>query len=849
MVEQPTSSAFKSSPTKSFKSVTSKSGFQQAREQLGLDTGPSGAYTSYTTSSDRLPTSSAFIGGSGGGGSQSSKIRTTRVSPEEVRRRELEKVKTQLESKRNELKSSANELRTKSDALTKIQNALNRGSFIKPEWIKQAGLKSAFVNQAIVSKRRNELSNEISDFKKRESSFNKNAEIVQIEESNLQTAGLPESKVSKTKVASSINVGVFKSSETKASNVKTTFKEPEKPKYGLLEAPGVAIYGTAADIGGQVGRSIGQAIGPEARERVRSTVSQNPLGAILMGSFGKEKDSVKSFKEKVAEPAGALVSESFFFIGAGKLIGLGAGAVAGATKGTRLASAGAKVAQATEVFAPVSTRIPAPLRSGAARLGTIGAGLGLQFVTAGSGAEGVKQGAKTLALETGISEEKAREIVRASNLKTQGAALAGVKQTQVSDTGEEIGKSFLKPEIGKESGEILGSAQRFVSSNVPGIIPFIAPESSKLGAEEALKEAGLPASEKNVSLVIEAQKTSGAFSTAGMIGTEVGSELLAAGIMGRGTQGLRSATTVKQQQKELIKTVVPATVVAGFGEGASQTANVGSLTQKNVPVVDIAVGGVYGGITSGLFGAATAQFTPKGKGGLVNLVGSAIDFPGESIGDFLAGGLKKVSGQGSLRIPILTSSGITPSMTKTTSNVNRAKTQTRTKGFSSAFTESKGKTKIPGLGTVPTDMFGLPLSPTETRGNGGGKTPGSSLTPSDSVTTGLDALSENFGNITNIFQSTPTDVTSQTETQSTVNITSQSNVNFPSTVNVPSLTPAGLPFLPVPPPFLGSGRGGGLSGKRRVKYINELNLAITSFKKGFVRRPSKKTKKKSKRRS
>jgi len=104
---------------------------------------------------------------SGGGGSSSRSSSVSRgISPAERAAQQLAVQRSNVLNQQTALQSKANLVSSQLSAYNKIQNALNRGTVIKPEWREQAGLSSAFVNQAILSKRRTELQGQLSSLQK-----------------------------------------------------------------------------------------------------------------------------------------------------------------------------------------------------------------------------------------------------------------------------------------------------------------------------------------------------------------------------------------------------------------------------------------------------------------------------------------------------------------------------------------------------------------------------------------------------------------------------------------------------------------------------------------------------------
>ncbi len=122
---------------------------------------------------------STAYAGSGGGSSQTSSSRSSSVSrgisPAERAAQQLAVQRSNVLNQQTALQSKANLVSSQLSAYNKIQNALNRGTVIKPEWREQAGLSSAFVNQAILSKRRTELQGQLSSLQKEEASINTQA--------------------------------------------------------------------------------------------------------------------------------------------------------------------------------------------------------------------------------------------------------------------------------------------------------------------------------------------------------------------------------------------------------------------------------------------------------------------------------------------------------------------------------------------------------------------------------------------------------------------------------------------------------------------------------------------------
>ena len=398
-----------------------------------------------------------------------------------------------------------------------------------------------------------------------------------------------------------------------------------------------------------------------------------------------------------------------------------------------------------------------------------------------------------------ITKAEATELVETYNAVTIQKGLTGsIKQT-VDQSGAVVSREVIRPEVGGE--DLLGTGQRFALGGVPGLTSFFAPKSSRAAAEEALRARNIPVTEANVQSLIQAGQTTGIFSTIGIFGSEVSSELGVGRAVRGGSAALRAAKDVKEQRTALRSLIVPPTVVAGIFEGGSQTYNVESLTRKEPEVGRVFMGGAIGGLSAGSFSLLTAQFTPTGKGRAVTGLGYALDFPGEPVGDIIAGRVRRGEG---LRIPILTA-GV-PSITPTITDRAAPKggTKTATSFFSEVFTPSR--TINIGGRSVPVDEFGLPVPDVV-------KTPSRTGTPS--ITPTRTTIPELAGIL---------EPAAQAETN--VSVSTATNVNVPSFVNVPTLVPTGLPFFP-PGRLAGEGKG---EGKReRLGYFDELAAAFTGL--------------------
>jgi len=772
-------------------------------------------------------TSSHFAGygggGSSGGGSSRTTTTTSTVSRgmtnEQRIAQQLEARKQTILGKQSKLQSDASNVSKQLDAYNKIQNALNKGSFINPQWKKDAGLSNAFVNQAILTKKRVELQGQISSLQSQERSLGTEASVYNLGLASVtadlqQPAGISKLKSAFASPVSQKELITSVQAERKETVSKPT---PSKPLF-------TSITTTPA-------KTLREPSGP--LESLTSMTIFSPfLGIKPAPSRGEQLQALKERKASDTEIAQFQ----------GERIGFGLSL--GATKGVGIA-AKEGAGFLGNLLKPVSSKVPEVLKTGLApRVATTTTGFGFQTAGALSSEAGISQEAKRIAKEEGISEAEAKKLIRASFEQSIGRGISGLNiQTVEEGTGKVLKTERQAPEIGREGNEFIGLGQRFVAENIPGIVPFIAPESTEAGAREAFKQRGiLEPTQKQVQSLIEAQKTSGLFSTGGLFLTEAGSELVAAGIIGKGSKGLGKAQSVKEQEKELFKSIVPATVIAGFGEGLSQTYNVETLTKQKPETMNLISGGLFGGVTSGIFGVATAKFTPRGKGGLVQFVGSAIDFPGETGGDILGGFARKPFGKevAGLRIPILTGSETTiktPSETIIESKVKKGKPKTGLFNFGES--QIKGTTNIFGIGTVPADEFGLPILSDI-------KSPTKIDTPGETI--GLSPSTNVFGgSFANIFGDTKT--TFKEDTKIDVNLFGESISNVPSTVSVPSITPSGLPFFIPAVPF-GEGSGGRGRGRKGVKYINEFAIAFGEFRKGFnlTRQKSRASTKKKKRR-
>ena len=152
----PISSKIKTSVRNLTKEATSRGSKEASKTISGFGSGRGGWKSRVTGSS----TTTTIQGG---------------ISPAERAAQQLAVQRSNVLNQQTALQSKANLVSSQLSAYNKIQNALNRGTVIKPEWREQAGLSSAFVNQAILSKRRTELQGQLSSLQKEEASINTQA--------------------------------------------------------------------------------------------------------------------------------------------------------------------------------------------------------------------------------------------------------------------------------------------------------------------------------------------------------------------------------------------------------------------------------------------------------------------------------------------------------------------------------------------------------------------------------------------------------------------------------------------------------------------------------------------------
>ena len=362
----PISSKIKTSVRNLTKEATSRGSKEASKTISGFGSGRGGWKSRVTGSS----TTTTIQGG---------------ISPAERAAQQLAVQRSNVLNQQTALQSKANLVSSQLSAYNKIQNALNRGTVIKPEWREQAGLSSAFVNQAILSKRRTELQGQLSSLQKEEASINTQAGLYNTTKSYITSELEKPAGTSKISTTPSPSRYANILSQTPTQQTKTTQtdfqqnlrdvtpSQAPKPSTGnivgdFVQSAGETVFGLQDE-----GRTTGGAGG--IYRRTQETFFGTAQGGADIG---------RGIGQSVAGDVGG---------GIGKVVG---GFVGGGL-GTALASYDAGVGTIGQTFAKTTERqTQSKLAGDVVGFGVeLGVGLYAAPKFAQAGVQGVKSGIKT----------------------------------------------------------------------------------------------------------------------------------------------------------------------------------------------------------------------------------------------------------------------------------------------------------------------------------------------------------------------------------------------------------------------------------------------------------------------
>lgn len=813
--------------------------------------------------------------GYSGGGTVTNVTNVTRsISPEEQAARVLEQKRTEVVNQQKDLQSKAQTVSKQLDAYNKIQNALNRGTVINPEWIKDAGLSNNFVNQAILSKKRTELQNQLTGLQKEEVNINKKASQYNLARATVISDLEQPIGTSKLKVGASpsqyANV-ILQTNKTEQIGTSSITKDSTGNLVGdFTQASGEAVFGVQPNTGKTLSGQGG--LYQRTQEAYFGTVKGTR-------EFGKEVG------KKVAGETGGQIGE----VGGG-LVGGALGTILGAFETP--ATIG-KVAGGT-IERQFKNKTLGEVTEFGVNIVGLSPRAGTTVVKAG-----VKGGAKAIQSTPALLEglglarqgEKAETII--------SAARTGFNTERVIGSSIYAGKTEkVASAVGvvTKKGSNLLSNRGFTSPLFVGgslVLPEATEQVSRLGiSNESLSKINPQAQAKGYELIAQQQKAQGFVA-------EVGGQLGLGAFKDFQTLGGRTTKQVEESFKQ-------AYIEQGYSSSDAK-----KIAKTEAKLYKSRQTGTIGGLVSLSTGTellGSSFITPiveKSvlKAGVQTTTKSAL----------------KVGGQTALRtIPAFASLGLLEGFTGTgISRIGQRKTGVSGLGqdivsnpLEYAIGGATGFISAPALGTPiiglgvartvqptskaftrriaskGTELLGYSLDPYESPGDYfatffGKKEPAFKITQKirsggesifqltagqDTSLIGGKAKTSLFENVftknkqttgTNIFQPTenigsnvnigqPIGTTTSTNTNifgEVFNFNNQSNiatetniteeVAIPTSVfiNVPVSTPisrAGTPF-----PFgvggFGEGAGGKGKGRKKVKYINELAIAASEF--------------------
>ena len=843
-----------------------------------------------------LGRSSAYAG-SGGGSSQTSSSRTTTtitrgLSPSERASQQLEQQRSKVLNQQNALQSKANLVSSQLTAYNKIQNALNKGTVVNPSWIKEAGLPSAFVSQAVLSKKRTELQGQLSSLQKEESSINVQAGLY----NSSRTFVVSElaKPVGTSRISTTPSPSQFANVLSQTSSNKSNFQQnlrdvtpgqKPKPSTGnfvgdFVQSAGETVFGLQ-----DKGRTLGGTGG--VYQRTQRTYFGTAKGGAEIG---------KGIGQSVAGDVGG---------GVGKVVG---GFVGGGL-GTALASYDAGVGTIGQTFAKTTERqTQSKLAGDVVGFGVeLGVGLYAAPKFAQAGVQGVKSGIKTapsLLKGLGFGKQAAttKSLIKAgkSGLR-QGTILKdSIYISKAETVASAVGKGIKTAGKLSKNPLLTGSVFTLGAVAVPevaqGIGGFSVSKSNlKQLDEPSIKQAtnlaysdigkfqesqsfvggiggqlGLGASEKYVSIGGVPKKTVETafrqrFEEAGLTKAKAGELAKEQTKLYKSRQtgvvaGLLSISTgTELLGGKLITPIVEKSILTA----GVQTGLLGSLKVGGKTAIKTAPYFFSLGVSEGLVSTGIADIGQKKAEGVADLPRRVVEAPQNYIIGGLVGGLSAtglgtpIVGLGVARTVQPTASALgrrgTGKLLETTGNILdpfEAPGDYLATFFGKKEPSFAIGTKIRSGVLVPNIQLTSQVKDAGRKKAIGvsAKTPvatpsflselniGSQLKQTQPVTQpnliiGSDILSTNIGTPTSLVGDVfNVDNTLIEET----NIAENINVPVPVPINigVPISTPisrAGLPFL-FPPGGFGGAGGGRIKGRKRVKYINEFAIAFSAFK-------------------
>ena len=303
----------------------------------------------------------------------------------------------------------------------------------------------------------------------------------------------------------------------------------------------------------------------------------------------------------------------------------------------------------------------------------------------------------------------------------------------------------------------------------------------------------------------------------GLFQIGIGEELLSSGAIKKsvdvGIKALGGAATKKQAAKLVTQKAVLPLFASGVVGGASSVVVGQRAMMQDINPVEVATGGVVGGIGASAIGTVIARFgiTRPNVSKAIYAGASAID-PFEPIADTFTGVSRKIAGEPELLIPVITPSA-TPTPSPTPSPGNG-------KGRSPSVVVSPNVVPSPTANVTPTpvNVFTPTVTPTPT--------PTPTVTPESTfVPSPVSEPTPDY-----VFTPTPEPTPTPNPTPTPTPTPTVTATPTPTATFVPTFT-APFPFVPPVFDFSGVGQAKGRS-KSRKRFFNELASAsqlLTGF--------------------